>query len=212
MRRDVPIWEAMMRFGLLLLGTTGTLLAANLRLRRRNADLERLAHADPLTGLPNRRHFDRALAAELARSARTGDGLGILLIDVDRFKAINDRHGHAAGDDVLVEVAARLDRAVRGYDTVARWGGDEFAVIAPDVPDADGLVAIAEQVRASVAETPIPVPGAAVEATISVGAIRIVGERFEADEVLGAADRALAGAKAGRRPTRMKPNGSPTTG
>ena len=192
----MPISEAMMRFGLVLGGTAGALLLANRRLQRRNAELERLAHLDALTALPNRRAFDRALAAELARAARTGEGLGILLIDVDRFKAINDRHGHGAGDRVLVEVAARLDRAVRGYDTVSRWGGDEFAVIAPDVPDADGLAAIAEQVRGSVAETLVEVPGAAVAVTVSVGAIRVAGERFTAEEVLGAASRALAEAKA----------------
>jgi diguanylate cyclase (GGDEF)-like protein len=203
----------MMRFGLLI-GATAALVAANRRLRRRNADLERLAHLDPLTGLPNRRAFDRALAAELARAARTGEGLGILLIDVDRFKAINDRHGHGAGDRVLVEVAARLDGAVRGYDTVARWGGDEFAVIAPDVADAGALAAIAEQVRAAVGATPVAVAATPLDVSISVGAVRVAGERLTPDEALGALSRVLMDAKAATRPrpTSITPNGSPVTG
>ena len=202
----MPIWVGMMRFGLLL-GATWALVDANRRLRRRNAELghardraERLARVDALTGLPNRRHFDQALAGELARAGRTGEGLGVLLIDVDLFKQVNDRYGHAAGDRVLVEVAARLDRAMRGYDTVARWGGDEFAVIAPDVPDGEALAAIAEQLRRAVGDASVAVAGADLRVTISVGAVRLAGERFTPDEVIGVADRALADAKAaGRR-------------
>ena len=94
------------------------------------AQLAHLALHDPLTGLPNRRGLAEAIERAIARAQRSARPLAILALDLDGFKAINDRHGHPAGDTALIEIAARLRRAIRRSDLVARLGGDEFAVIA----------------------------------------------------------------------------------
>jgi len=109
------------------------------RLRRQLAEkqhhsmiLRELAMIDALTGLYNRRFAEQRLVAEVARSARKGHPLTVVLLDLDEFKHINDTHGHAAGDLVLQEFAAALNRAVRGGDLAVRWGGDEFLLILPE--------------------------------------------------------------------------------
>src|SRR3712207_4793497 len=107
------------------------------RVERLVADLRLAAATDPLTGLLNRRAFGQRCARELARARRTGEPFAALLLDVDDFKQINDHHGHAAGDEALVELAAMLERDLREVDTVARIGGDEFAVLLPATGVAD---------------------------------------------------------------------------
>ena len=107
----------------------------------------RLSLTDGLTGLWNRRHFDLRLEAELSRAVRFSEPFAVVFVDLDQFKAVNDRHGHQAGDTVLVELARRLTEAVREVDLVARWGGDEFALLLPKTGLA-GALRLAEKIRA----------------------------------------------------------------
>jgi diguanylate cyclase (GGDEF)-like protein/putative nucleotidyltransferase with HDIG domain len=168
-------------------------------------EAERLSRTDALTGISNRRNLTDHLEQELARGERDGSAPGVLLLDVDHFKRINDRFGHAAGDAVLVEVARRIQAAVRRYDHVARWGGEEFCVVAPGLMDDTPLLRISEGIRSAVARTPIDVgDGAILSVTISIGAVRAVGELATPEAVTQAADRALYSAKRrGRNQTRL---------
>ena len=124
---------------------------------------------DPLTGLSNRRQFELALASEIDRVARAGEPALVLMIDVDRFKQVNDTHGHPAGDQVLKAVARALQECIRPMDTLARYGGEEFAMILPNCPPAFGL-AVAERVRTKVNAGEVAVaPGQRVRVTVSIG-------------------------------------------
>ena len=128
-----------------------------------------LSSQDPLTGLSNRRQFELALASEIDRVARAGEPALVLMIDVDRFKQVNDTHGHPAGDQVLKAVAQALQECIRPMDTVARYGGEEFAMILPNCPPAFGL-AVAERVRTKVKAREVAVaPGQHVRVTVSIG-------------------------------------------
>ena len=111
--------------------------------------MRRLAHTDMLTGLPNRRQGDERLSAELQRAQRYGRVFSVVMLDIDHFKALNDRYGHQAGDDVLVDLARYLAATLRGTDSVARWGGEEFLVIAPETGRADAE-RLAELLRAGI--------------------------------------------------------------
>ncbi|SFL06958.1 GGDEF domain-containing protein [Methylorubrum salsuginis] len=157
------------------------------RVEERTRDLERLAVTDPLTGLGNRRALDEALAKAVREE---GAGLSLILADIDHFKAINDRHGHAVGDAVLVALAAALGAEARAGDRLGRWGGEEFVILCPatGLAEAQGL---AEAMRRRVAETELPGVG---QRTCSFGvAERIAGE--SADGLLARADAALYAAK-----------------
>lgn len=162
------------------------------RVERLVGELRHAAATDPLTGLPNRRAFGQRLGHELARARRTGEAFATLLIDVDHFKQINDRRGHAAGDDALVALADVLTRELREIDTVARIGGDEFAVIVPATGVAGALQA-AQRLRERAG---IP---------ISVGAAVYGIDGHTADELARAADAALYEAKR----QRVEPQGIP---
>ena len=116
---------------------------------RRYSDLEDLAYRDELTELPNRRGATRQIDVLISRARRHGHQLALLLIDADRFKAVNDEHGHAVGDVVLRELSARLRERVRREDVVGRWGGEEFVVALPETTP-DGAAAVAESLRAGV--------------------------------------------------------------
>jgi diguanylate cyclase (GGDEF)-like protein len=138
----------------------------NRRLVQHEALLRAHSERDALTGLANRRQFRDVM--RLRGGERSFQG-ALLMVDVDHFKDINDRHGHAAGDRVLVEVARRLGAAVRADDLVARWGGEEFLVFAPGVVGQE-LDQLAERVRAAMCEKPISIDsGAPLEATVSIG-------------------------------------------
>lgn len=161
-----------------------------------------LATTDPLTGLPNRRAAERRLE-ELAKDARrTGKAHGLIILDVDYFKSINDTQGHDSGDEVLRTIAARLSRAIRPSDLLARWGGEEFVVAVRSPAGLHGLHAIAERLRRAMAETPITlVSGIQLPITISAGAALLSPGRLVSD-AYRAADHALYTAKSqGRNQT-----------
>ncbi|GAA3193692.1 hypothetical protein GCM10010532_010790 [Dactylosporangium siamense] len=155
------------------------------------AALEQQAMSDPLTGLPNRRAFDRDLAAALADGRRTGAERCLLIIDVDHFKTINDTWGHATGDKVLVQVAAALRSAApEGGASVARLGGDEFAVVvAGDTLAAQRIAALARASVADMTDLPDGLP------TLSIGLASTRATAVEPEALLAAADRALYDAK-----------------
>lgn len=128
-----------------------------------------LSSRDPLTGLVNRRSFEMVVLRELDRVARAGEPALVLMVDIDHFKRINDNHGHAAGDAVLKTVARALEDSVRPMDTVARIGGEEFAIIMPNCPSAFGPT-VAERVRSRVERsTTVIETGQRLVASVSVG-------------------------------------------
>jgi two-component system cell cycle response regulator len=167
-----------------------------------NRRLARQALTDDLTGLANRRHGGRQLEREVALCVRHGRLLALLRVDIDHFKPINDSHGHEAGDQVLVEVARRLERGVRGGDELARWGGDEFVAILPGT-DKAGALRAAERLRAEVSATTIAAAGQELAVTISVGWAHWAGDT--PDDLLARADRALYRAKDAGRDTVYPP-------
>lgn len=159
-----------------------------------------LSSRDALTGLANRRTFELALEREIDRVARAGEPALMLMIDIDYFKAVNDEHGHAAGDLVLKAMAKALNDSVRPMDTVARFGGEEFAIILPNCPPAFGQT-VAERVRHGVMATPIQVgPQQTLSVTISIGgAFAPQWVRSSAPLWIERADRQLYQAKASGR-------------
>ncbi|MGN9909175.1 bifunctional diguanylate cyclase/phosphohydrolase [Phytohabitans sp. LJ34] len=129
---------------------------------------ERLAITDGLTGLYNRRFFQEMLRLDAERAERNGTPMSIIMIDLDRFKKVNDTCGHPTGDRVLVEAAERIRRAVRPSDLVARYGGEEFVCLLPGAGE-DTALEVAEQVRRALSRTPLAVPGREVRLTASLG-------------------------------------------
>lgn len=152
------------------------------------------ATTDLLTGLPNRVAFLERARRELERASRTGSSIAVAVIDVDRFKSVNDRFGHPEGDRVLVAVAKAMQTSVRGIDLVARWGGEEFVVIFVDIVDEDAIPAI-ERVRAGIAA--VEPPRVPEKVTVSAG-ITIHFGQFESatiEELIERADVALYSSK-----------------
>ncbi len=128
-----------------------------------------LSLKDPLTGLANRRHVRAVLEREIDRVARSGEAALLLMLDIDHFKQVNDRHGHLAGDIVLQSVARTLESCVRPMDTVARYGGEEFAIVLPACQFGFGRV-IAERVRRAIEATPVRIsPSLTLNVTVSIG-------------------------------------------
>jgi two-component system cell cycle response regulator len=168
--------------------------------RARIKDGLRLAMIDPLTGLHNRRYAMPQLAAIAARAAEEGRPFAVMIVDLDRFKLVNDRHGHGAGDQVLVEVSRRLTANLRADDLLARIGGEEFLVALPDA----GMVlarTVAERLCRSIEERPIRLAsGALLTVTVSIGVAVSDGTRLNSsDAVIEAADLALLDSKGSGR-------------
>ena len=158
---------------------------------------ERLAGTDDLTGLPNVRALNDTLRREVARASRTGQPLSVLVIDLDGFKQVNDRHGHLHGSRVLIEVAALLRASTREADVAARCGGDEFAVVLPDT-GVDGAVSAGYRLRERIARHVfLQRARVRVRLTASVGVATAGGPAASAAALLGQADEALYRAKAG---------------
>jgi two-component system cell cycle response regulator len=176
-----------------------TRLHVSLSDREQLADeMQTMAETDALTGIPNRRVFDARLTAAAEHAADSGGTVGVVTIDIDRFKAINDGYGHPVGDLVLQQVAIRLATVVRPSDTLARMGGEEFAVLAPGITMAS-IGELAERCRQAISVHPIAVDGVSIPVTISAGAACMPGHAQHADELLRIADRALYEAKANGR-------------
>ncbi len=173
----------------------GRALATARRLER----AESLMATDPLTGLPNRRSFELALAREVERAGRAGTALAVALFDIDHFKAVNDEYGHPAGDRALVHVARVLEAAFRESDLVARWGGEEFAALLPATGAAapDAALAALERARQRLAARSVPLgpdlPAIRITASCGVGFHRTNGR--DAASLIRAADAALYTAK-----------------
>ena len=160
------------------------------------ARLDRLSHEDPLTGLGNRRRWDAALASACAEARREATPVAVVLVDLDRFKQINDRHGHPGGDLALRQVAALLSASVRSGDLVARLGGDELAVLLPGA-DGDRALSLAERLCRDAAQ--LRPPGfAAGEISLSLGVACAAGDEASPAELLARADQQLYRAKATR--------------
>ncbi len=161
--------------------------------------LRQLATRDALTGLLNRREFDRVLVEECERALRFGAALTLVLVDLDHFKRINDAHGHPAGDAVLREVARRLQAQVRSVDRVMRLGGEEFALVLVQTDGAAGRVVAERALVAIRAETVAVGAGAEVRITASAGVAELPADASDGGELLATADRALYAAKAAGR-------------
>lgn len=165
--------------------------------RQQVSELRDLAMRDALTELPNRRHFDMAISSRIAELAGYGRHFGLLIADIDRFKLINDQHGHAAGDVALRTVAKTLLGASRTTDDIARIGGEEFALTITD-GDRGTLLATAERFRALVERSLVHLDRHDLAVTISIGGtVAVVGDG--ADSVFARADAALYRAKRGGR-------------
>jgi diguanylate cyclase (GGDEF)-like protein len=165
--------------------------------RRQLAALEARADIDPLTGLLNRRAFERELSRSLSYVKRYGTDAALLYLDLDHFKGINDRHGHAAGDAVLRAVASVLNRHVRESDLVARIGGDEFALLLWNCDEGNAL-AKALALEASIGRTTATHDGAALTVGASVGAASLL-PLDQPSETIARADSAMYARKATRR-------------
>jgi len=183
--------------------SSARMLVTQNRLMLAKEALRREAKRDSLTGLWNHKAIMEILERELLRSERDHQPVGVIMIDVDHFKAVNDSRGHAAGDTVLRIIASGIAAMVRPYDSVGRYGGEEFLIIAPEC-DLRETWELAERVRTHVARCSIMAGGAAVQVTLSLGVA--TGERaLDLEKALGSADAAMYRAKAAGR-NRVEPS------
>lgn len=157
--------------------------------------LERQAKTDALTGISNRREFDATAHREIARARRQGDTVSLLLMDIDSFKSINDAHGHMAGDRILKIVAGACASHLREIDLLARYGGDEFAILLPGT-DLNGARVVAERIREALEQLVIAVEGGRLlPLTVSLGVVELDDMPEDLDELVKRADDALYRAK-----------------
>ncbi|MFL5828079.1 MAG: GGDEF domain-containing protein [Thermoleophilaceae bacterium] len=188
MASQILIWTA--------IAIVASIYATSVRAQRAGLQQEgeaarRLARVDPLTGLGNRRALEESLAAEVSRCERTGSTLSVLVIDVNGFKGINDRHGHLAGDGCLRQVADAVRSSLRDMDSAFRWGGDEFVILLPET-DSVSARAAAKRLRETMAVTCREPTGE----SLSIGCgVAQLDDGMSANELLTMADLALVGAK-----------------
>ena len=172
----------------------GTAFIMLLMVKDHHVDVYRTAaNSDHLTGLLNRRAFQEGAAGLSARRARKREPISVLMFDLDRFKSINDRFGHAVGDEVLRVFAQTIRTSMRAGDIVARFGGEEFAVIVP--ANLDTAVRIAERIRASFQAAGVVIAGHTMRATVSIGVAEALAPLFDLNGLLARADAALYRAK-----------------
>ena len=163
-------------------------------IKAHEAELERIAHYDTLTGLPNRRLLADRLQQQLARTRRSGHSLAICYLDLDGFKPVNDRLGHEAGDQLLIEIGQRLKNALRVGDTVARLGGDEFVLLLCDLAPEEECVPVLERVLAAIA-APLYLHGQQVAVSASIGVTLFPRDDANPDFLMRHADHAMYQAK-----------------
>ena len=184
--------RARLRAGQRILALQEQLVAAREALRQE-------ATHDSLTGLLNRHAILGLLQIELDRSAREQGSLALLMADLDHFKLVNDYHGHLAGDAVLRESAERMRSSIRSYDSLGRYGGEEFLVVLPGC-DGAGAFAQADRIRQAIATTPFPLENERLTVTCSIGLTCLSGGAYrDTDALIGQADLALYAAKANGR-------------
>jgi diguanylate cyclase (GGDEF)-like protein len=168
--------------------------------RRAERELEHLAYHDRLTGLPNRTLLEEHLGVALARAGRHGHGVALLFLDLDDFKLVNDGFGHAAGDELLRDVAKRLQAVTRATDLLARQGGDEFLLLVTDLgDDADALAASVAGKLETALQEPFQLAGTSLDVRASIGVSIFPRDAEDAEALMRHADAAMYQAKnAGR--------------
>ena len=200
--------QAVSRDELELLETFGELAAAACRNASAHAGLALAARTDALTGCLNHSAMHDALGREIERCRRKGHALSLVIVDLDEFKQVNERHGHLAGDEVLRQVGESLRESVRAYDQVARYGGDEFAVIAMDADEATATEVARRAVDAI--ERALSTLGSAGEATAATAGVAEWQTGDSPSELIGRADRALLhGKHSGLRGTAVQASALP---
>ncbi|MCL2225137.1 MAG: sensor domain-containing diguanylate cyclase [Defluviitaleaceae bacterium] len=168
----------------------------NYRLKQTKAELDRLAKTDPLTGIYNRRSFIELAQKDSARARRNNETAYIAIVDADHFKKVNDTHGHLVGDKVLVELATRMQNALRPHDILARYGGEEFIIYLPNL-SRDMAEGVAERIRAIIQDTPFDAIDCTLPVTVSMGVAPYSSDSIE--KAIKQADDALYNAKEGGR-------------
>lgn len=158
--------------------------------KRHEGEIRHLAEVDPLTGLQNRRTFEERLASAVAEARRSGRGMCLVVLDLDRFKAINDRCGHAVGDLLLQAVAGRLQTCVRSGDSVARFGGDEFGIVLGAAVDPETVARLCDEILMALA-LPFAIDGRRIRVGASIGVAVFPQHGADAEALFLAADRAL---------------------
>lgn len=164
--------------------------------RERELKLEKQAFVDPLTGLPNRRRYEQVFTTEISRARRHETSIALLLLDIDHFKQVNDRHGHPVGDDILEMLSSRLAGVIREGDLLARMGGEEFGILAPETGQ-EAAMAFAQRCRDAIVGSPFQIDaiGEALSITVSIGVASLDDRRDTQELMYQAADEALYRAK-----------------
>mgnify|MGYP000303690752 CR=1 FL=1 len=184
---------------LTLIVITGvTFCFAAMTAQRLHLHLEHAASHDALTGLPNRCAIEEMAGRETARAARHGYPLSVLMMDLDRFKAVNDTYGHEAGDAVLKAFAEIAKKNLRQGDVIGRFGGEEFLALLP-VSDREAAIRVAERIRTAVSSRPVSHAGSAIPLTVSIGVAVSDADSVSSQDAIRAADSALYAAKRGGR-------------